>query len=272
MAKKKKKLFTIVSPSPPPPTASRGNDISTSIPSCTMAPPVFESFLSSLKTYYNTETLSDVIVVCEGEEFKVHKVILSAHSEYFAKQLSGAWKESLEGKIDIKDFDASVVEGMLRFMYSFDYASTCGTSSMVFDAQMYQIADKYQIPSLKAHSMSRFGAAIATGWDMDDFSVAVSVVYNSTPSDDRSLRDLAVETSCANIEKLLQHDDFCKLLRETPDFSADLIPVLCDERQPTIQRYQCPFCENTFLGEYGRGRHYCQFCGRGHSDWDQHHV
>jgi hypothetical protein len=73
-----------------------------------MASQVSERFLSSLKTYagtysiycsywldgryYNSDTLSDATVVCESEEFKVYRVILSSHSAYFAKELSGTWK------------------------------------------------------------------------------------------------------------------------------------------------------------------------------------
>ncbi|KAM6513557.1 hypothetical protein FALCPG4_015951 [Fusarium falciforme] len=87
----------------------------------TMAPQAVETFLSSLEDCYNTNTFSDAVVACDGQEFKVHRMILSAHSKYFAKELNGNWKESSEKKIDIKDFDASVVEAMLRFMYSFDY-------------------------------------------------------------------------------------------------------------------------------------------------------
>jgi speckle-type POZ protein len=99
--------------------------------------------------------------------------------------------------------------------------------------------------------MDKFGVAATTGWSMDDFPLAVSVVYGSTPSGDRGLRDSVVETCCTNIDKLLQHYSFCKLLRETPDFAADLIPVLCGRRSITIQRYECPSCQHAVntLGE-----------------------
>ncbi|KAH7110417.1 BTB/POZ protein [Dactylonectria estremocensis] len=71
---------------------------------------LFESFQSSLKEYYNTEILSDAVISCEGQEFKVHRLILSIHSQYFAKELNGPWKEASDKKIEIRDFDAGVVE------------------------------------------------------------------------------------------------------------------------------------------------------------------
>ncbi|KAH7019639.1 BTB/POZ protein [Ilyonectria destructans] len=241
-----------------------------------MAPQGLEGFLSSLKeyiaSYYNTDTLSDVVVACNDQEFKVHGVILSAHSKCFAKALNGNWKESSQRKIDVKDFDASVVEAMLRFMYSFDYSNIYGTSTMAFDAQVYQIADKYDVPGLKAHSKDKFGAAITAGWSMDDFPLAVTVVYESTPSADRGLRDLVVETSQENIDKLLEHDGFCELIRKTPDFAADLIPFLCGKLSTTMPRYECPSCHCKFGGEFSRVAYYCPSCATKRSDWSSYRI
>lgn len=181
-------------------------------------------------------------------------------------------KESSERQIDIKDFDASVVEAMLRFMYSFDYSNIYGTSTMVFDAQMYQIADKYDTPALKAQSKNKFTVAVATGWSMDDFPLAITVVYESTPPEDRGLRDLVVQTARENIDKLLEHDGFCKLIRETPDFAADLIPVLRVKPSGYIHRYECPSCANKFRGEFSGGSYYCPRCSRQRSDWNSCRV
>ncbi|KAF5647368.1 hypothetical protein F25303_5234 [Fusarium sp. NRRL 25303] len=190
----------------------------------TMAPQGVDEFLSSLKEYHNSETLSDVIVTCDGQEFKAHRVILSAHSKCFAKALNGEWKESSERKIEIKDFDPSIVEAMLRFIYSFEYNNTYGTSSMVFDAQMWQIADKYDIPALMAESKKKFEIAVTTGWSMDDFPMAITIVYESAFP---GLRDIVVVTASKNIDELLGKDGFLDLIRTTPHFTADLIPFLC---------------------------------------------
>ncbi|KID82461.1 btb/poz [Metarhizium guizhouense ARSEF 977] len=206
-------------------------------------------------------------IACEGQEFKVHGVILSAHSTYFAAELTGSWKESSEKKIEIKDFDATVVEAMLRFMYSFDYSNIYSTSTMIYDAQVYQIADKYDVPALKTHAKEKFGASIAAGWSLDDYPLAATVVYESTPSEDRGLRDLVVETSRENIDKLLTHDGFCGLLRKSADFAADLIPFLCDKLSTEVQRFECPSCHHYFYGNFLKGNYYCPNCSSRRSDW-----
>ncbi|KAH8656436.1 BTB/POZ domain-containing protein [Ilyonectria robusta] len=223
---------------------------------------------NTVASYYNTGALSDVVVACDDQEFKVHGVILSAHSKYFATALNGNWKLRKEDRIE--DFDASVVEAMLRFMYSFDYSNIYGTSTMVYDAQVYQIADKYDVLALKAHSKDKFGVAITTGWSMDDFPLAITIVYESTPSADRGLRDLVVETSQKNIDKLLGHDSFSELLRKTPDFAADLIPFLCGKF--STHRYECPSCEHQFRGEFSGMGYHCPNCSRQCPDWDSHQI
>jgi len=235
----------------------------------TMPPSGMERFLSTLKSYFNTDTFVDAVVVCGDHEFKVHRIVLSAHSNYFATELNGKWKESDERKVTISDFDPSVVEAMLRFMYSFDYNNAYGTSTMVFDAQVYQIADKYGMEDLKTHSQEKFHNAITTGWSMDDFPLAISIVYESTPEQDRGLRDLAVEVSLQNIDKLLDRDDFRGLLRTTADFAADLIPFLANN--PSKQ-YRCPSCQTIIKSDYSKGCYHCPSCGHDRSDWKRYSI
>ncbi|RGP78990.1 protein roadkill [Fusarium longipes] len=242
-----------------------------------MVPKEEERFLSSLKGYFNNDALSDLTITCDGEEFKVHRLILSGHSTYFAKCLRGEWKESSEGRVNIEDFDASVVEAMLRFMYSFDYDDDSdGSLNMVFNAQVYQIADKYDVQALKAQSKNKFEMAVTTGWNTEDFPLAVIVTYDTTPPEDRGLRDVVVEIARKNIDKLLGCDGFCELIRKTPDFSADLIPFLCTRpTENAMSRYRCPGCSKEFYGQFSEhtnawGHHfyyYCPYCGQHRADW-----
>ncbi|KAM0193451.1 hypothetical protein ACHAPI_007772 [Fusarium lateritium] len=185
------------------------------------------SFLAKLTSYSNNESFSDVVIRYEGTEFKAHSVILSCHSEYFAKQLAGSWKESIERVIDITDFDRSVIEGMLHFMYHFEYNNESTESDMVFHAGVYQIADKYRILVLKDYAKEKFSTAVKSDWSTDDFPNAIELVYLTTPPEDRGLRDLVIETSYANLEKLISRDGFCEALRTTTDFAADLVPFTC---------------------------------------------
>jgi len=57
-----------------------------------MAKKPLESLHTSLKEYFNVETFSDATVTCKGRAFKVHRLILSAQSDFFAKVFTGDWK------------------------------------------------------------------------------------------------------------------------------------------------------------------------------------
>ncbi|KAK2922684.1 hypothetical protein FoTM2_017537 [Fusarium oxysporum f. sp. vasinfectum] len=136
---------------------------------------------------------------------------------------------------------------------------------MAYDAQVYQIADKYDVSTLKTHTKGKFGIAIATGWNMDDFPVAISVVYESTPSIDRGLSDLVMGTSRRNIDKLLGHDGLREIIRKSPDFAADLIPSLCGKL--SAQCYECPSCDHQFRGDFWGSITTVQA-----ADWDSHQI
>ena len=66
-----------------------------------------------------------------------------------AQNHADKFKESFERMIYIEDFDENVVEAMVDFRYSFDYTDAPDSPVMVFNAQVYQIADKYDISALK---------------------------------------------------------------------------------------------------------------------------
>ncbi|KAI1049891.1 hypothetical protein LB506_001898 [Fusarium annulatum] len=222
-----------------------------------MAPQGVEGFLASLKEYYNTDYLSDITVTCEGHVFKAHRIILSAHSKCFAKMLNGNWKESSEGNVEIKDFDPEESEHGVN-------DNTQGTPPMTFDAHMYQIVDKYDIAALKTESKKKFELSIANGWATDDFPVAANLVYVLTPSEDRGLRDLVVEIARKNIDQLVSKDGFRELTRETPDFSADLIPFLCGKGSGPrfVQTYTCQSCYQVVQGEFAANVQFCPFCSQ----------
>lgn len=130
---------------------------------------------------------------------------------------------------------------------------------MVYNAQIYQIADKYIISALKEHATAKFAVAIDEDWMLNDFLVAVAIVYESTPLNDRGLRDLVVDTFCKHIDTLVDRDSFDELLRKTPDFAADLVPSLYGKR------YACHLCGYVIRDSIDRFWA-CPNCGTGRLD------
>ncbi|CEI62036.1 unnamed protein product [Fusarium venenatum] len=176
-----------------------------------------------LKNYLNNISFSDAVIRCGNREFAIHRIVLCCHSEYFAKQLDGPWKESYERAIEIVDFDVSLVEAMIYFTYHLNYDIPNGSSAMVFNAKMYQIADKYAMSTLKTFAQGKFSTSIKQDWEEGEFPDTISLVYTSTPSTDRELRDIAVITSLNNLSILIDRDDFKTELASNADFAIDII-------------------------------------------------
>ncbi|KAJ4137127.1 hypothetical protein NW768_002707 [Fusarium equiseti] len=204
-------------------------------------------FGPNLTRFYNNKDLSDAIIRCEDKEFAVHKLVLCSHSEYFIKQFSGQWTESVDGIINIADFDVTVVEAMVHFMYHRGYDVPSEQSAMAFHATVYQIADKYNMQSMKQHARSRFStvAVELEGWDEVEFPNIISLVWSTTLPNDRGLRDIVSATSVKNLAGLLNKDTFIDELTANGPFAVELIRIQ-SERLKKIERYHCGKCEYAF--------------------------
>ncbi|KAF5552848.1 kelch 8 [Fusarium mexicanum] len=139
-------------------------------------------------------------------------------------------KESEDKTIEIKDFDANIVETMLRFVYFFDYDVPPNTRPMIFHAEVYQIGDKYGIDLLKKQAVNKFERVIneveVTAGFASNLADTITIVYNTTPSGDPGLRDIVVQSSCTHFGFLISETSFKEVLGTNGDFSADLVSLI----------------------------------------------
>ncbi|EMD86655.1 hypothetical protein COCC4DRAFT_33157 [Bipolaris maydis ATCC 48331] len=240
----------------------------------------FGNLLLNLPEYYDSPTLSDGTITCDGKEFRIHKIVLSAQSKFFSNAFEGKWKESVEGTIPLNDDDVSAVEAMLRFLYSFDYDASGSVadvaSPMVFNVKVYSIADKYDVPALKSIAREKFKESVKTCWNMDDFPHAIAEVYSSTPPNDQGLRDLIVEVACERITELLQKQGFRDVLGEAVGFASDLVKLQASKKRPNEKqdrtKYRCPNCSKYWEAASSESRYYCLYCGVHYSNWSSYVV
>jgi len=157
-------------------------------------------------------------------------------------------------------------------MYHSDYDVVNGVSSMIFHAQVYGLADKYDIPSLKDCSKRKFRTAISCGgWQLDDFPLAIVEAYGSTPETDGGLRDAIVEVATQNIQELVNKDLFDDALREKPAFAADMVNALSNDLKNIEKKTKCPSCDKIIPGVFPKSSYfYCMHCGNRRSDWASH--
>ena len=199
----------------------------------------------------------DLIIRCESREWKVHRVILCASSDYFgticeatfkvraqqsSKPVLMTAKEGLSGEIDLKDDEPDMVDNMLQFLYTSNYQDNAdGGRPLLVNAKMYSIGDKYNIPTLKTLATEKFSAALGASWDIVGFPEVIETVYTTTPGSDRGLRDCLAPVLVEHKKELHDHEGFVGLVRNKladGDFAVDVINVWTGHQD----RNKCKHC------------------------------
>ena len=102
-------------------------------------------FQSDLMSAFYLNTLSDVTFTVQGEQFKAHKAILVARSDYFSTMFNCGMTESKSNQIEIPDIEPTVFEALLKFLY--------GSIPYVRESEEWMellvAADKYNVRELK---------------------------------------------------------------------------------------------------------------------------
>ncbi len=119
---------------------------------------------------------------------------------------------------------------MLRHFYRPEdpYRNPSENESLVVEAHVYGVADKYDVPELKESSRQNFRRIL-----LDDYTETVEkellptvrIVFTTTGEDDRGLRSLVLTKALTEIRKLKQDPGFDTLLKEVPQFTAELFQM-----------------------------------------------
>lgn len=87
---------------------------------------------------------SDVTLEVQGQEIKVHQLILAARSPVFSAMLSVDMKEKRERRITIPNVSHEAAKEFLDFIYSANMKATKNAKELLILAEMYQIKDLKQ--------------------------------------------------------------------------------------------------------------------------------
>lgn len=90
---------------------------------------------------------ADCLIICEDEEFKVHKFLLMAHSDAFRAMLTHDTIEKRESIIRVRDGTKAIA---IKYLLDYLYSSTLPEEFSDDDAtHVMQLADMYHIEPLK---------------------------------------------------------------------------------------------------------------------------
>ena len=101
------------------------------------------SLVTDLKQLVNSELLSDVTFVVEGQEVPAHKV-LCLRCPYFRALLTGDMRESLMDRIAINDVRKDIFLRLLEYLYTDDVEVDLDMAM-----ELFQAADQFGVERLK---------------------------------------------------------------------------------------------------------------------------
>ena len=115
-------------------------------------------------------------------------------------------------------FVPNLTENAKSYLYAYDYhVGTNGELPIIAHARMYAIAEKYNIPPLKELAQEKFAATLwdvnnAKDFDIPAFVAAIDIIFSSTLSTDRGLRDTILPTMVHFKAELRNSNDFMGLI------------------------------------------------------------
>jgi len=75
-------------------------------------------FFSSITSLRNTETLTDVLITCADKQFRAHKLVLCASSEYFRRIFSENSEKSAMAFVHMMGVPAIYIQNILQYLYT----------------------------------------------------------------------------------------------------------------------------------------------------------
>lgn len=111
------------------------------------------------------EEYSDVELVCSGQRFKAHRLILAARSEYFRTMFKAGMAESTSREVHIKDVSADALSCILQYLYTghldlrfpepevaqFQTAGKKNVRVVSFALQVLEAANSFLMTELREH-------------------------------------------------------------------------------------------------------------------------
>ncbi|KAI6859798.1 hypothetical protein KC338_g7209 [Hortaea werneckii] len=95
---------------------------------------------------------------------------------------------------------------------------------LLLHTQVYALAEKYDIPALKALARQKFEMAVACNYDSPELPDAIEEIYCSTLDTDRGLRDVILELF-RSYPVLASTPDMLQVIKDLPSLAMELFKL-----------------------------------------------
>ncbi|KAI6875348.1 hypothetical protein KC343_g5915 [Hortaea werneckii] len=174
----------------------------------------------------------DFTLICGSAKYPVHRLLLSLYSVYFQRLFDTEFKEALTGECILHDDHPAAVVLMIKYFYSFDYATDASTDNhfanqLELHAHVYVVADKYGVEDLKQLACRKFTDIVPEIVPQNlDPTDAFRLIFTATPAQESNkLRKVATTAWCLLSHQIVDYIGQAavdKLLRDAPDLAVEI--------------------------------------------------
>jgi hypothetical protein len=116
---------------------------------------------------------------------------------------------------------------MIQYLYHLVYdlpdsEVSLEKTGLVFHAEMYSLADKYNIRGMKAFAQEHFQIRAKGSCRVKEFPTAIWTVYKTTVDEDRGLRDVVVDVISMNMD-LLDRPEIKEAVKDIANLAFELL-------------------------------------------------
>jgi hypothetical protein len=162
-----------------------------------------------------------------------------------------------------------IVSFLYNANYDDDLPDGADISPLQLHAQMFSLADQYDISNLDTLAAEKYLSKCTLSWAPLEFLTSIPNIYTTTPSSVRRLRDIACMIIRKHLPKMLGNEDVADMyetiLTEVPEFTKDLLGSYISN--PLYGH--CTSCGPSQPMEALQAR--CKQCKRGNSGFGFYH-
>jgi hypothetical protein len=103
--------------------------------------------------------------------------------------------------------------------------------SLVTNAQMYIIADKYEIEALKKLASAKYEEVVRMCWNTFEFSESARLIHENTMESDRTIKDVIEQAESDNINALLDRGEFTALLNGNGELATRILKCVAARKK-----------------------------------------
>jgi len=162
---------------------------------------------------------------------------------------------------------------MIQYLYHLEYdlpdsEDSFEKAGLVFHAEMYSLADKYNIRGMKVLAQDHFQNRAGGNYRVKEFPTAIRTVYKTTVDGDRGLRDVVVDIIFMNMD-LLDGPEIKEAVKDTANLAFELLMKSREQKIKPVQSTGSLFGSQGGFGQGGFGHQGGLFGQQGGSSGQQ---